>query len=193
MQIILASASPRRQELLKHIFDNFTIHTSSCEENTVFDTPSKYVMDLASQKALDVAAHYMGSNLETLIIGADTIVFANGKILGKPTDRDDACHMLESLSGKEHEVYTGIALVHIKNSIQKQFSSYACTHVRVAALSEEEINIYADTDEPFDKAGSYAVQGFFSRHITGIDGDYFNVVGLPVHLLYEELKSHNFI
>lgn len=193
MQIVLASASPRRQELLKYIFDDFTVHTSSCEENTVFETPSKYVMDLAAQKALDVAGHYICSDAETLVIGADTIVFAEGNILGKPADREDARSMLESLSGKVHEVYTGFALVHIKNGVKKTFSSYACTRVHVAALTKEEINSYINTSEPYDKAGSYAVQGYFSRHIEEIEGDYFNVVGLPVHLMYEELKKNNLL
>ncbi len=191
MKIVLASASPRRQELLKNIFETFTIHTSSCEENTVFETPSKYVMDLAAQKANDVADHYMSSCDETLIIGADTIVFSDGNVLGKPTDKDDAYQMIKSLSGKPHEVYTGISLIHISNSDKKVYSSFACTKVHVKELSEKEILAYIDTPEPYDKAGSYGIQGDFCRHISGIEGDYFNVVGLPVHLLYEELKAHN--
>lgn len=191
MKIILASASPRRQELLKHIFDDFTVHTSSCEENTIFETPSKYVMDLASQKALDVAGYYLASETETLVIGADTIVFSEGSILGKPVDRNDAYQMIKSLSGKAHEVYTGLSLVHIHNSCKHIYSSFACTKVHVKELTDEEITAYIDSPEPYDKAGSYGVQGIFCRHISGIEGDYFNVVGLPVHLLYEELKAHH--
>ncbi len=193
MQIILASASPRRQELLKHIFENFTVHTSSCEEKTIFETPSKYVMDLATQKADDVSNYYIDTNTETLIIGADTIVFNDGNILGKPVDKDAAYQMIKSLSGKSHEVYTGIALIHISNSIKTVYSSFACTKVHVKDLFEEEILAYIDTPEPYDKAGSYGVQGIFCRHISKIEGDYFNVVGLPVHLLYEELKAHNLL
>lgn len=169
MQIVLASASPRRQELLKNIFDTFTIHTSSCEETTVFETPSKYVMDLALQKALDVSKHYQVSSCETLIIGADTIVYNNGCILGKPTDKKDAQQMIASLSGKAHEVYTGLALIHIKETKLTSYTSYVCTHVHVATLSEAEITAYVDSPEPYDKAGSYAVQGNFSKHIKKIE------------------------
>ena len=193
MQIILASASPRRQEFLKNIFDEFLVRASSCEENTVFETPSKYVMDLASQKATDVAAHYTAASKETLIIGSDTIVFSNDSILGKPADEDQARQMLHNLSGKTHEVYTGIALVHINKGTKSIFTAYECTKVHVNTLTEKEINAYILTKDPFDKAGAYGIQGYFSRHIKKIEGDYFNVVGLPVHLLYEELKRRNFI
>lgn len=193
MRIILASASPRRQELLKQIFDDFAIHTSSCEEKSEFISPSDYVMQLASQKALDVAEHYLNNENETLIIGADTIVFFDGTVLGKPHDKNDAYQMIKSISGKSHEVYTGISLVHINNSRKNVYSSYECTKVHVKELSEDEIAGYINTPEPYDKAGSYGIQGLFSRHISGIEGDYFNVVGLPVHLLYEELKNHNLL
>lgn len=193
MKILLASASPRRQELLKQIFDNFEVHTSSCEENAVFKSPCDYVMELASQKALDVADHYLNSEDETLIIGADTVVFFDGTILGKPYDKSDAYQMIKSISGNTHEVYTGISLVHIKNHKKTVYCSYECTKVHVKELSEDEIATYINTPEPYDKAGSYGIQGLFSRHISGIEGDYFNVVGLPVHLLYEELKNHNLL
>jgi len=193
MKIILASASPRRQELLKHIFDDFTIHTSSCEENAVLTSPSEYVMELAEQKALDVAAYYSDSDDETLIIGADTIVFSGKTVLGKPSGKDDAYQMIRSLSGKTHEVYTGITLVHFKNFEKNVYSSYECTKVRVKEMSEDEIFTYINTSDPYDKAGSYGIQGIFCRHIAGIEGDYFNVVGLPVHHLYEQLKSHKLV
>jgi len=199
MQIVLASASPRRQELLKNIFPNFIVHTSSCEENTVFENPSQYVMDLASQKAADVATHYFPAQTsdmcdEILVIGADTIVYNNGIILGKPSDRDDAFRMLNAISGKSHELYTGFSLVHIKGSHYQTYTSYACTHVHVNQLSEQEIIDYIDGSENvYDKAGSYAIQGYFSRHISGIEGDYFNVVGLPVNKIYEELKKYHLI
>ena len=193
MQIILASASPRRQELLKNIFDDFIVHTSSCEEKTIFETPSKYVIDLASQKASDVATHYTKTSDETLIIGSDTIVYADGSILGKPKDEEAARQMLRNLSGKTHEVYTGISLVHINKGTKTVFTAYECTKVHVNTLTEKEINAYILTNDPLDKAGAYGIQGYFSRHIRKIEGDYFNVVGLPVHLLYEELKRHNFI
>lgn len=195
MKIILASASPRRQELLKLIFDDFMIQTSSCEENALFTTPSQYVMDLASQKALDVAnaLPVFASDSETLVIGSDTIVFHENRILGKPKNRDMAHQMITSLSGKSHFVYTGICLVHTIGDEQKVYTAYACTKVFVDSLTEKEIEAYISTSEPYDKAGGYAIQGLFGKHITGIEGDYFNVVGLPVHLLYEQLKALNLI
>ncbi len=193
MQIILASASPRRQELLKLIFDDFIIQTSSCEENAVFSTPSQYVMDLAMQKALDVAKSISGSYSESLVLGADTIVFHKNTVLGKPKDKDDARQMISSLSGDVHFVYTGICLAHTINGTLNTNTAYACTKVRVASLSETEITEYISTSEPYDKAGGYAIQGLFGKHIVGIEGDYYNVVGLPVHLLYEILKTHNLI
>lgn len=187
MKIILASASPRRQELLKLIFDDFTVQTSSCEENAVFTTPSQYVMELASQKALDVANSFPTS--DSLVIGADTIVFHEDTVLGKPKNKDMARQMISSLSGKSHFVYTGICLVHTGDDSKKVHTAYACTKVEVGQLSEKEIETYISTSEPYDKAGGYAIQGLFGKHITGIKGDYFNVVGLPVHLLYEQLKN----
>lgn len=200
MKVILASASPRRQELLKNIFPSFTVHSSSCEENAAFETPSQYVMDLASQKAAEVASHYGASSNsslpdeETLIIGADTIVYHRGAILGKPSDRDDALRMLGALSGQSHEVYTGVSLIHIKANSTNTYTTYACTKVHVNPLSKQEIDHYIDGPENiFDKAGSYAIQGSFSRHISGIEGDYFNVVGLPVNKIYELLKENYLI
>lgn len=196
MQIILASASPRRQELLKNIFTTFTVHTSSCEENTTFENPAQYVTDLALQKASDVAAHHIPAPAtdEILIIGADTIVYNNGVILGKPANRAEAYQMLQNLSGKTHEVYTGFALIHIKGTQTDTHSSYDCTRVHVESLSNQEIDNYIDGPENvYDKAGSYAIQGYFSRHISGIEGDYFNVVGLPVNKIYQELKKHQLL
>ena len=194
MKIILASASPRRQELLKNLFDNFDIRTSSCEETAVLETPSQYVMDLARQKADDVATQYIeesagSSAKETLVIGADTIVYSDGHVLGKPSGPAGAQAMLQSLSGKDHHVYTGVSLVHIKDGEKHIHNFFECTRVSVSPLSDAEILAYIDTSDPFDKAGSYGIQGYFSRHIRGIEGDYFNVVGLPVNKLYEQLKQ----
>lgn len=193
MQIILASASPRRQELLKLIFDDFIIQTSSCEENAIFTTPSQYVMDLATQKALDVSTLFEDTASDFLVIGADTIVYHEDMILGKPKDKNDARRMITSLSGKSHFVYTGICLVHIHEGLQNVYTAYARTKVQVTSLTDKEITEYINISEPYDKAGGYAIQGYFSRYICGIEGDYFNVVGLPVQLLYKELKIHNLI
>ncbi len=198
MQIILASASPRRQELLKNIFTDFTVHTSTCDEVAVFRSPQQYVMDLAEQKAIDVAQHYPlneSSDISSnrLIIGADTIVYHEGQILGKPRDKEDAFHMISSLSGKEHEVYTGISFVVQRSNQQFVRNFYCLTKVAVSTLSDSEIEAYLNTSEPYDKAGSYGIQGYFSRHISGLKGDYFNVVGLPLNKLYEALKSLDLI
>lgn len=193
MNIILASASPRRQELLKLIFNDFVIQTSSCGESAIFTTPSQYVMDLASQKALDVAKTVPTSCSETLVIGSDTIVFHKDAVLGKPKNKDAARQMISSLSGNTHFVYTGICLVHITGESSQIHTAYARTKVHVAPITEAEIDEYISTSEPYDKAGGYAIQGLFGKHIAGIEGDYFNVVGLPVHLLYEQLKKLNLI
>lgn len=196
MKIILASASPRRQELLKNIFTNFDIETSSCEENAVFSTPEKYVKDLASLKALDIASkheHDSSPSESLLIIGADTIVYHNGKILGKPSDKEDAKEMLSALSGNIHQVYTGICIVYINKGHRNIFTDHECTKVIVDCLSEAEIEQYILSKDPFDKAGSYGIQGQFSKHIKGIEGDYFNVVGLPIYRLYQMLRKEQLI
>ena len=197
MKIILASASPRRQELLHNIFNSFDILTSACEEHATFETPSQYVMDLARQKADDVAVRYANNPCqnaeETLVIGADTIVYSDGCVLGKPSDKSSAQAMLRSLSGKDHHVFTGVSVVHLKDGQKSFHNLFACTKVSVAMLSDEEISAYTETSDPYDKAGSYGIQGYFSRHILGIEGDYFNVVGLPVNKLYETLKDLNLL
>lgn len=180
--IILASASPRRQELLKHITDDFTVKVSSVEEIV----PNEICADetpefLAMLKAKDVAQSFP----ESLVIGADTCVLADGKILGKPKDKNDAYNMLSLLSGKTHTVITGCALV----AGDKSISFSVSTDVEFYSLTEEEINDYINTSEPFDKAGAYGIQGKGSLLVKGINGDYFNVVGLPVAKLSRVIKS----
>ena len=210
MKIILASASPRRKELLRNIFPDFEIIPAVGEENATFENPAQYVSDLAHTKAFEVARERFG--LETpagtdpikasvpaaeaiLIIGADTIVYSDGKVLGKPTDAISAGQMLKSLSGKMHSVYTGVALLLLaKEKAQTQclqsikFSER--TDVCVSPLTSDEIQTYIATGDCFDKAGSYGIQGQFSKHIDHIEGDYFNVVGLPVSHLYREIRAH---
>lgn len=195
MQIILASASPRRRELLKLIFDSFSVLTSDCEENASFHTPDQYVKELSGQKA-----HHIHEKIKTmpdrdedyLIIGADTIVYHDGAVLGKPHSREHAGQMISSLSGRSHQVYTGVTLMHCsrEHEILRQVQFHACTNVSVAALTPAQVDAYIATDEPYDKAGGYAIQGMFAKHICGIEGDYFNVVGLPVHALYEALVNN---
>lgn len=209
MKIILASASPRRQELLKNIFPDFIIMKSGSEEQASFQNPTQYVMDLAYEKALDVAGQLASSLASTsdsdvfksseaingiscdslLIIGADTIVYHNGCVLGKPSTQEEAYSMLRTLSGSTHEVYTGVTLHIIESDNEQTHSFSCCTKVCVNPLSDEEIYAYIATGDCYDKAGSYGIQGPFSKHISSISGDYFNVVGLPVSKLYEEIKK----
>lgn len=188
--IILASGSPRRRELLTMLFDEFEVIVSDCEETVSSQDPEKVTKELALQKAEAVAGSLPPRTDPVIVIGADTVVSIDGKILGKPADQQQAVDMLRMLSGKSHNVSTGVALVGLddgKQTLIKCFSE--TTKVRVAELTEEEIISYVNTREPYDKAGAYGIQGMFGKHIQGIEGDYNNVVGLPVHRLYQELKD----
>ena len=195
MQVVLASASPRRKELLHLLFDNFTIITPDCEEKAEFLCPDQFVRELSRQKADHVFKKIKAQSdrkEDDLIIGCDTIVYNEGSVLGKPRSPQHAYEMISSLSGKSHQVYSGVTLLHCskENEILKQVQFHSCTAVSVATLSTAEIHAYIATKEPYDKAGGYAIQGLFARHICGIEGDYFNVVGLPVHSLYTALQEH---
>ncbi len=183
MDIILASASPRRKELLGLLFDSFRVAPSRFDESlTPRDLdPREHVLYCALMKARDVAAKHAHS----LVIGADTIVVVDEQILGKPSDVEDARGMLRMLSGRKHQVYTGVAL--IENGIER--SACESTDVYFAALSEQVISRYISTGEPLDKAGAYAIQGRGAPLITSISGCYFNVVGLPIHRLSVLLRE----
>lgn len=185
--IILASASPRRKELLSMICDDFAVIVSDCEEIVSGTEPEEVTAGLSRQKAEAVAK----GRANALVIGADTVVSIGGNILGKPKDRAQADAMLRMLSGKTHEVSTGVTVIRTGSdgSVVWQSSFAETTLVRVSELDEEEIRAYLGTDEPYDKAGAYGIQGEFGKYISGIEGDYNNVVGLPVHRLYEELKK----
>ncbi len=190
LAIVLASGSPRRRELLGMIFDDFEIIVSDCEEVVTSNAPEEVTVELAMQKAKAVAESGQVKKA-ALVIGSDTVVSIDGEILGKPQDREDAMRMLRMLSGRSHKVSTGVALL-ITDShgeVVKEKSFSETTLVRVASLSAEEIKTYLDTNDGDDKAGSYGIQGAFAKHIEGIDGDYNNVVGLPVHRLYKEWKE----
>lgn len=191
MKIILGSASPRRKELLHMVYDNFEIMTAAGEERAEFQTPSQYVEALALQKAEQVIADNSFDHTEEyLILSADTIVYQSGKVLGKPKSVEDAYQMLSDLSGCTHEVYTGMCITYLcQGKIKKQTCFHDMTKVSVMKLSDTEINSYIASKDPFDKAGGYGIQGLFGKYITGIDGDYYNVVGLPVNKLYRELKT----
>lgn len=184
MKIVLASASPRRRELLQMLgLEDFLICPAKGEELPPdHATPEETVCSLASAKAREVAAKF---SLDTLIIAADTIVVADQKILGKPHSEDEAFRMLRMLSGRTHEVYTGVSLMRDGEMLTRA----ECTKVRFRELSDGEIRNYIATGEPMDKAGAYGAQGKASLFVKGIEGDFFNVVGLPLCLLGSMLKG----
>ncbi len=179
-RVILASASPRRKELLKTILPEFDIVPSDAAEEAS-GHPSKQVAVLALRKARDIAARYP----DALVIGADTLVALRGHALGKPQDEADACRMLRLLSGKTHKVYTGLAVI----SGKAQRTACCVTKVTFAHMTDEEISAYVATGEPMDKAGAYGIQGFGGKFIRGIRGCYYNVMGLPLNTLYTILKE----
>lgn len=187
-KIILASGSPRRKELLLQIGIVPEIIVSHVEEKITSDVPAEVVMSLAEQKAVDVAKNMPEGKV---ILGSDTVVAADGKILGKPKSHEEAYEMIRSLVGRSHQVYTGVCIVKKGAADGKDtvVSFYDETDVQVSGMTEAEIREYADSEEPMDKAGAYAVQGFFARYIEGLRGSYANVMGLPVHLVYRKLKE----
>lgn len=193
MKVVLASGSPRRKELLGNIFDEFEVIPSTVEENIEFTNVEDYVKELAFIKAKDVFemiknSYSNSSDNELLVIGSDTVVYNDGKVLGKPANEEDAKEMIRLLAGKKHQVYTGVCL--IKNIEDTSVKTFAVkTDVYVDDISDEEIELYVATGDPLDKAGSYGIQGVFSKHIRKIDGDYFNVVGLPVNEIYRQLDG----
>lgn len=172
MKLILASASPRRLELLRHTYLPFEVIPSKVDEIIDSKIPSEVVLKLSYDKAFDVFKDHPNA----LIIGADTIVYLNGKILGKPTNRQDAKSMLLSLSGKVHEVFTGISL--LGPALKDSF--FVKTEVTFKKIPEDLLTLYLDSKEPYDKAGSYGIQGAALAFIESIKGSYSNVVGLPV-------------
>lgn len=183
MKIVLASKSPRRRELLSNLGLEFEVIESNVEEFSNEKHPSRYVMDLSFNKAMLVAKKLKE---EAIVIGADTIVVIEDKVLGKPKDRDEAYIMLKSLQGRVHTVYTGITIVRTKDF--KYVSDFEETKVWIKKLQDEEIFNYIDTGECYDKAGAYAIQGFGALIVEKIVGDYFNVVGLPISKLFDILK-----
>ena len=214
VRLVLASASPRRRELLSQIGLEFTVMPSTKEENAKTTEAGALVQELSRQKAVDIWEQLSGGqgqnpdadqeqiaeetqepNLngkrqpELLVIGADTVVCCEGKILGKPHSREAAAEMLTALQGRSHEVYTGVTLY----SQSETVTFFECTQVDFYPMTEVEISEYIDSKEPMDKAGAYGIQGLGARFVKGIRGDYNNVVGLPVGRLYQELKSHGWM
>ena len=185
MNIILASASPRRKEILQNTNVKFKIMSSSIEELTLEgESPYQMVMRLAFEKGMDVASRQKSD----LVISADTIVVLDGIILGKPKDDIEARKMITSLSGRKHQVITGISLINL--DINKKVIDYVVSNVKFKHLSEQDINDYISTKESLDKAGAYGIQGYGALLVDEIYGDYFNIVGLPISRLSDLLKQH---
>lgn len=214
VRLVLASASPRRRELLSQIGLEFTVMPSTKEENAKTTEAGALVQELSRQKAVDIWEQLSGGQgqnpdadqeqiaeetqepnfngkrqPELLVIGADTVVCCEGKILGKPHSREAAAEMLTALQGRSHEVYTGVTLY----SQSETVTFFECTQVEFYPMTEVEISEYIDRKEPMDKAGAYGIQGLGARFVKGIRGDYNNVVGLPVGRLYQELKSRGWM
>ena len=178
MKLVLASKSPRRSEILKNAGYEFTVRVADADETIPDGTkPEDAVVFLAARKAMAVER----ADDET-ILGADTIVVLDDKILGKPKDREDAYNMLKSLSGRAHSVFTGVCI--IENGKSMTFAEE--TQVEFLSLTDKEIYEYIDTNDCYDKAGAYGIQGYASKFIRRISGDYFNVVGLPISAIFEK-------
>ena len=188
MRLILASASPRRIQLLHQIGLTAEVIPSHTEEKISSENPEEVVQALALQKAEDVYARLLSEGNvgdATVVIGADTVVSVDNHILGKPRTHEEAAEMIASLSGRTHQVYTGVAVITPKENLS--FAEMAA--VTVYPLSPAELRSYAESEEPMDKAGAYGIQGSFGKFVKGIQGDYNAIVGLPVARLYQELKS----
>lgn len=187
MKLILASASPRRAEILRNAGIQFEVRATDVEESRLTaELPGDYVRRLALAKAQSAAAK-CGPVDETLILGADTVVVVDTDVLGKPVSQDDARSMLQRLSGRVHEVHTGLALLRSSGAEQRVVEEI--TRVHFAPLTEQEIEDYIATGEPFDKAGAYGIQGIGGRYVKRIEGCYFNVMGLPLARLWSLLRE----
>ena len=188
-RLLLASASPRRAQILRAVGWPFDKWPADIDETRhPREDPVHYVRRLAFEKAMVVAEQQPSSSPPLFVLGADTVVLVAGKLLGKPMDEDDARRMLKLLSGRWHEVFTGVALVRTGAAAQRSKDrrvAHERTKVLFASMSAAEIEWYVKTGEPMDKAGAYAIQGKGARFIKGIQGDYLNIVGLPVRLLYK--------
>jgi len=181
-KLILASGSPRRSEILTSVGWKFTKHVGNIDETErKGELPAEYVIRLAREKAEAAAVNYP----DGIVLGADTTVVIDGQIIGKPSDLTDAKRMLTMLSGNWHEVLTGVAVV--ENG--KTRSAIQSTRVKFGEMSEDEIDFLAERGDPFDKAGAYAVQAQAALFIEGIEGDYWNVVGLPIRLVYRLMQA----
>ena len=195
MKLYLASASPRRKELMKQVGLSFKTMPSTVEEKITKTEPNEVVEELSYQKAVDVCAKLTAEGKEDfVVIGADTVVSCWGKIMGKPKDKEDACLMLRELQGRSHQVYTGVTLAWKSKDVSPMYFTFSeCTDVTMYSMTDDEIKRYVDSGEPMDKAGAYAIQGLCAAYIQGICGDYNNVVGLPVGRVWQELKNRGLL
>src|SRR5258708_2911337 len=185
MKLILASSSPRRAEILANAGLAFSVLSSAVDESPYpGETPAALVQRLANAKADLVTARAVGP---AIILAADTVVVLDDKILGKPSSIEDARHMLQQLSGRTHSVLTGVALVRLPDGERRQFIESTLVHFR--PITDEELSSYLATEEPYGKAGAYAIQGIAGRFIPRIEGCYFNIVGLPLSRTLTELKT----
>lgn len=186
--IILASKSPRRKELLENAGFNINILPSDADENINENDPVELVKKLSFLKAESVYNNVKEKNInsDAIVLGADTVVFANDEILGKPKDKEDARAMIKMLEGKVHSVFTGFTLFFANG---ESITDYSETKVFVYPMSDDDIEEYISTDEPYDKAGAYGIQGVFGKYVEKIEGDYQNVVGLPVSKILWRIKN----
>lgn len=183
MELILASGSPRRRELLALITPQYVVHTSHVDERSIAaDSPAHLAQNLAALKAQAVAALYP----QATVLGYDTVVDCDGEVFGKPADEADAARMLRTLSGHAHKVHTGVCLCQDGHAA----STLETTLVHFAPIPEEELLAYVRTPEPYDKAGAYAIQGRAALWCSGIEGCYYNIMGLPVHRTAQLLRQY---
>lgn len=186
-RLILASKSPRRKEILKMCGFNPIIMVSNCDESIVKEKrPAKLVSELSKLKAEDISKK---CEVGDLIVAADTVVSLDDKILGKPKTKKEAFDMIRSISGRSHDVYTGVTLIYKKKSGDVVDTFVERTPVTVAQMTNCEIHKYVDSGEPMDKAGGYGIQGIFGKFIPGVKGDAFSVAGLPMAKTYQHIKE----
>lgn len=191
-QVILASASPRRNELLRQVGIVPLVEPSHVEEVMTSTVPERVVMELSRQKAEDVAAMHDGA--DAVVIGADTVVAVDGRILGKPGNQEEAKAMIGCLQGRKHQVYTGVTMIYCgdydrdsETDSVRNITFAECTDVEIYPMTAGQTEAYVATGDPLDKAGAYGIQGQFAAYVKGIRGDYNNVVGLPVGRVCQEL------
>lgn len=195
-KLILASASPRRREILDMCGFEFEVLPASADESSDEKDPGRLVETLSARKAeacLKSLAEKGREVSNLLILGCDTVVYAGGRILGKPADRQDAQRMLADLQGRSHSVYSGVTLIWFEDGVQKQISFSEASDVEFAPMTSQEIADYAATGECDDKAGAYAIQGYGMKFVSRIRGDYHNVVGLPAATVYKAMREHGLI